>query len=323
MGEIFVLAEHRQGELRDVTFEMLGKGQELAAAMDAPLAAVLLGHDVGDFATGLTKHANQVLVVEDARLEHFNSAAYQQVLAQLITEHKPGLVLMGQSAYGMDLAPSLATQLDLPLVTDCVGLEFEDGQLFAVREMYGGKVSARIAFRQADTYMTTVRQAAFPFEEGEPVGGEVITVDSPLTEEIAYRKFLEYVEAAVGEVDITQADVVVAVGRGIKEGDNMSLVEKLAEAMGGVLAGSRPVVDAGWLPPYRQVGQSGKTVKPKLYLAVGISGASQHVAGMKASSTIVAINKDPDAPIFKVADYGIVDDLFKVVPALTAQLEAR
>jgi len=320
MGEIFVLAEHRQGELRDVTFEMLGKGQELAVAMDAPLAAVLLGHDVGDFATELTKHANQVLVVEDARLEHFNSAAYQQVLAHLITERKPGLVLMGQSAYGMDLAPSLATQLDSPLTTDCVGLEFEDGHLFAVREMYGGKVSAKLAFRQADLYMATLRQAAFPFEEGEPLGGEVVAVDSPLTEEIAYRRFIEYVEAAVGEVDITQADVVVAVGRGIKEEDNLPLVEKLAKAMGGVLAGSRPVVDAGWLPPDRQVGQSGKTVKPKLYLAVGISGASQHVAGMKASSTIVAINKDPDAPIFKVADYGIVDDLFKVVPALTAQL---
>jgi len=292
----------------------------LAAAMDAPLAAVLLGHDVGDFATELTKHANQVLVVEDARLEHFNSAAYQQVLAHLITERKPGLVLMGQSAYGMDLAPSLATQLDSPLTTDCVGLEFEDGHLFAVREMYGGKVSAKLAFRQADLYMATLRQAAFPFEEGEPLGGEVVAVDSPLTEEIAYRRFIEYVEAAVGEVDITQADVVVAVGRGIKEEDNLPLVEKLAKAMGGVLAGSRPVVDAGWLPPDRQVGQSGKTVKPKLYLAVGISGASQHVAGMKASSTIVAINKDPDAPIFKVADYGIVDDLFKVVPALTAQL---
>ncbi len=323
MGEIFVLAEHRQGELRDVTFEMLGKGQELAAAMDEPLTAVLLGHSVDGFATELAKQASQVLVAEDERLEHFNSAAYQQVLAHLITGRKPSLVLIGHSACGMDLAPSLATQLDLPLVTDCVGLEVEDGQLFAVREMYGGKVSARIAFRQADVYMATVRQAAFPFEEGELLSGEIIAVDSPLTEEIKSKRFIEYVEAAVGEVDISQADVVVAVGRGIKEEDNMSLVERLAEALGGVLAGSRPVVDAGWLPPDRQVGQSGRTVKPKLYLAVGISGASQHVVGMRASSTIVAINKDPDAPIFKVAHYGIVDDLLKVVPALTAQLEAR
>jgi len=323
MGEIFVLAEHRQGELRDVTFEMLGKGQELAGAMDEPLTAVLLGHSVDGFATELAKQASQVLVVEDERLEHFNSAAYQQVLAHLITGRKPSLVLIGHSACGMDLAPSLATQLDLPLVTDCTGLEVEDGQLFAVREMYGGKVSARVAFSQADTYMATVRQAAFPFEEGEPLGGEIIAVDSPLTEEIKSKRFIEYVEAAVGEVDISQADVVVAVGRGIKEEDNMSLVERLAEALGGVLAGSRPVVDAGWLPPDRQVGQSGRTVKPKLYLAVGISGASQHVVGMRASSTIVAINKDPDAPIFKVAHYGIVDDLLKVVPALTARLEAR
>jgi electron transfer flavoprotein alpha subunit len=317
---IFVLAEHRRGELRDVTFEMLGKGQELAAAMGVPLAVVLLGHNVDDFATELAKYANQVLIIADERLEHFNSVAYKQVLAYLIAERKPSLVLMGHSAYGMDLAPSLATQLDLPLVTDCTELEFEDGQLFAVREMYGGKVSARVAFGQADTYIATARQAAFPFEEGEPLGGEIVAVDSPLTEEIAYRRFLEYVEAVVGEVDITQAEVVVAAGRGIKEPENMSLVEKLAEALGGVVAGSRPVVDAGWLPPDRQVGQSGKTVKPKLYVAVGISGASQHVAGMKASDIIVAINKDPDAPIFKAAHYGIVDDLFKVVPALTAQL---
>jgi len=323
MGEILVLAEHRRGELRDVSFEMLGKGQELAMAMDVPLAAVLLGHNVDGFATELAKYANRVLVVEDERLGHFNADAYQQVLAHLITARKPSLVLIGHSAYGMDLAPSLATQLNLPLVTDCVGLEFEDGQLFAVREMYGGKVSARVAFRPADTYMVTVRQAAFPFEEGQLLGGEIMAVDSPLSGEIEYRRFLEYVEAAVGEVDITQADIVVAVGRGIKEKDNLPLVEKLAQALGGVLAGSRPVVDAGWLPPERQVGQSGKTVKPKLYVAVGISGASQHLAGMKASSTIVAINKDPDAPIFKVAHYGIVDDLFKVVPALTAQLEGR
>jgi electron transfer flavoprotein alpha subunit len=320
MGEIFVLAEHRRGELRDVTLEMLGKGQELAAATGQSLAAVLLGHNVDGFATELAKYANRVLVVEDERLEHFNSEAYQQVLAHLITEHKPGLVLIGHSAYGMDLAPSLATQLDLPLVTDCVGLEFEDGHLFAVREMYGGKVSATVVFCPAHTYMATVRQAAFPFEEGELLGGEVMAVDSPLTEEVKYRKFLEYVEAAVGDVDITQADVVVAVGRGIKEEENLALVKRLAQALGGVLAGSRPVVDAGWLPPDRQVGQSGKTVKPRLYLAVGISGASQHVVGMKAASTIVAINKDPDAPIFKVAHYGIVDDLFKVVPALTEQL---
>jgi electron transfer flavoprotein alpha subunit len=320
MGEIFVLAEHRRGELRDVTLEMLGKGQELAAATGQSLAAVLLGHNVDGFATELAKYANRVLVVEDERLEHFNSEAYQQVLAHLITEHKPGLVLIGHSAYGMDLAPSLATQLDLPLVTDCVGLEFEDGHLFAVREMYGGKVSATVVFFPAHTNNANLRQAAFPFEEGELLGGEVMAVDSPLTEEVKYRKFLEYVEAAVGDVDITQADVVVAVGRGIKEEENLALVKRLAQALGGVLAGSRPVVDAGWLPPDRQVGQSGKTVKPRLYLAVGISGASQHVVGMKAASTIVAINKDPDAPIFKVAHYGIVDDLFKVVPALTEQL---
>jgi len=198
----------------------------------------------------------------------------------------------------------------------------EDGRLLAVREMYGGKLQARVSFKGGEQYLATVRQAAFPLQELEPLGGQIVAVDSPLAEEARRKRFIEYVEAAVGEVDITQSDIIVAVGRGIKEQENLEIVEKLAEAVGGVLAGSRPVIDAGWLPPDRQVGQSGKTVKPKLYIAVGISGASQHLAGMKASDTIVAINKDPGAPIFNVATYGIVDDLFKVVPALTEQLSS-
>jgi len=322
MGDVFVLAEHRRGELREVTLEMLGKGRALAEQMGGNLKAVLLGHGVDAFASELADQAHEVLVVEDEQLENFNSELYQKVLVSLLADRKPTLALIGHTACGMDLAPSLAAELDLPLATDCIGFEFEDGRLLAIREMYGGKLQANVSFGESEQYMATVRQAAFPIKELEPLGGQIVAVDSPLAEEARRKKFIEYVEAAVGDVDITQSEVVVAVGRGIKEQENLEIVQKLAEIAGGVLAGSRPVIDAGWLPPDRQVGQSGKTVKPKLYIAVGISGASQHLSGMKGSDTIVAINKDPGAPIFNVATYGIVDDLFKVVPALTEQLSS-
>ena len=322
MADVFVLAEHRRGEFREVTLEMLGKGRELAEQMGGSLKAVLLGHGVDAFAGELVSQAHEVLVVEDERLENFNSELYQKVLVSLLAERKPTLTLIGHTACGMDLAPSLAAELNLPLATDCIGFEFEDGRLMAIREVYGGKLQARVSFGESEQYLATVRQAAFPLQELESLGGQIVAVDSPLAEEARRKKFIEYVEAAVGDVDITQSEIVVAVGRGIKEQENLEIVEKLAEAVGGVLAGSRPVIDAGWLPPDRQVGQSGKTVKPKLYIAVGISGASQHLSGMKASDTIVAINKDSGAPIFNVATYGIVDDLFKVVPALTEQLSS-
>ena len=320
MGDVFVLAEHRRGELREVTSEMLGKGRELAGQLGGSLKAVLLGQGVDAFAGELANQAHEVLVVEDERLENFNSELYQKVLVSLLADRQPTLTLIGHTACGMDMAPSLAAELDLPLATDCIGFEFEDGQLLAIRERYGGKLQSKVSFKESGQYMATVRQAAFPLKELEPLGGQIVAVDSPLIEEARRKKFIEYVEAAIGDVDITQSDIVVAVGRGIKEQENLEIMEKLAKAVGGVLAGSRPVIDSGWLSPDRQVGQSGKTVKPKLYIAVGISGASQHLAGMKASDTIVAINKDPGAPIFNVATYGIVDDLFKVVPALTEQL---
>jgi electron transfer flavoprotein alpha subunit len=320
MGDVFVLAEHRRGELREVTLEMLGKGRDLAGQMGGSLTAVLLGHGVDAFAGELANQAHEVLVVEDERLENFNSDLYQKVLVSLLADQKPTLTLIGHTACGMDLAPSLAAELNLPLATDCVGFEFKDSSLIAIREMYAGKLQASVSFGESKQYMATVRQAAFPIHELEPLGGQTVAVDSPLAEEARRKKFIEYVEAAVGDVDITQSEIIVAVGRGIKEQENLEIVQKLAEATGGVLAGSRPVIDAGWLPPDRQVGQSGKTVKPKLYIAVGISGASQHLSGMKGSDTIVAINKDAGAPIFNVATYGIVDDLFKVVPALMEQL---
>jgi electron transfer flavoprotein alpha subunit len=297
---------------------MLSKGRELAGVLDAQLVAGLLGHEVAKFAETLKKWAHQVVVVEDSKLKNFNADAYQRVLSAIIEERQPGLTLMGHTSFGVDLVPPLATELGFPLTTDCVDIQLRDGVPWAIRQVYGGKLNAEVSFVSTPC-MVTLRQGVFPIEEAD-LQGQIVTLDSPLKEEITYRRFIQYIEAVVGDVDITQADILVSVGRGIREEKNMPLVEELAKALGGVLSCSRPITDSGWLPPDRQVGQSGRTVKPKLYVAVGISGAFQHVAGMSGAETVVAINKDPNAPIFSVAHYGIVGDLFQLVPALTEKI---
>jgi electron transfer flavoprotein alpha subunit len=317
MTEIFVLAEHRQGQLRDITFEMLTKARELAEKSNAEPVAVILGKNVMEHAKNLAEHAKKVLLVEDAKLENFNSEAYQRVLSQLIKVHKPVLTIIGHTSYGVELAPRLAASLNIPLATDCIDLAFEGDTFTITRQMYGGKVNAKATLRKSESYMVTVRQAAFQAQKPPaPLNGQIIEVPSPLTEEIATKRFLEYVLPPPGGVDITAAEVLVGVGRGIKDQSNIPMVEELAKMLGGVLACSRPIVDKGWLPSDRQVGTSGKTVKPKLYIALGISGAFQHVLGMKNSDLIIAVNKDPKAPIFSFSDYGVVEDLFKVVPVL-------
>ncbi len=323
MTDLFVLVEHRQGEIRDITFEMLTKGRELAERTNANLTAVLLGHKTKDYAEKLADYAEKVLVVKDTKLENFNSVAYQRVLAQLISKHKPSLVMIGHTGFGVDLAPSLATHLNLPLATDCIDLDFEGKKLVVVRQVYGGKVNVKAWLRDSDSYVVTIRPATFEAKEIEPLGGEIAEIESPLAAAIENKRFVEYVQPPAGEVDITSADVIVGVGRGIKDEENMQMVEELASKLGGVLGCSRPIVDKEWLPKDRQVGTSGKTVKPKLYIAVGVSGAFQHVTGMKNSDLIIAVNKDPKAPIFRVADYGVVDDLFKVLPALKAKIEEQ
>jgi electron transfer flavoprotein alpha subunit len=319
MNEIFVLAEHRQGQIRDITFEMLTKGRELAENTNSDLTAVLLGKEVKEQAKTLSQYAKKVLLVEDAKLENFNSEAYQKVLSSLINEHKPLLTMIGHTSFGVDLAPSLAAASKLPLATDCIDLEFEDKTLLITRQMYGGKVNVKATVRKAEGYIVTVRQAAFEAQK-PAMNGEIIEKLSPLSEEITKKRFVEYVLPPPGGVDITAADVLVGVGRGIKDESNMPIVEELAKSLGGVLACSRPIVDKGWLSNDRQVGSSGKTVKPKLYIALGISGAFQHVLGMKNSDLIIAVNKDPNAPIFSFADYGVVEDLFKIAPPLKSKI---
>lgn len=317
MSDILVLAEHRRGELREVSMEMLAA----AAGLGGEVVAVLLGNKVDSMAEKLAGYSDRVLYVDDPIFENYNPENYQAVMKSLIEQRKPKYVLMAHTAQGIDMAPALAVQMDMPYVTDVIDFKIEDSVVKPVRTYYQGKVNADYVLKGNAPYLITVRESSFPFAE-PPKHGDIEKIDCPLKADIEARKFIEYLEAAAGDVDITQADILVSVGRGIKEPENLKMIEELAAELNATISASRAVVDAGWLPHERQVGTSGKTVKPKVYLAIGISGAFEHVAGMKGSKNIIAINKDPKAPIFTVATYGIVDDLFKVVPKLIEQLRA-
>jgi len=316
MGEIFVLVEHRQGKIRDITYEMLGVGETIASKQEVSSTAVLLGYNVKNFAEELATRTSKVLVVEDVQLENFNSIFYQNVLSSLITKHQPLLTLIGHTAFGMDLAPSVSVEIGFPLVTDCIGLSFEESRLKAVRSIYGGKINVKVSMRESKGYLATIRPGVFaPAMPGEKKG-RILLESSSLQGTIDVKKFIEYIEAPITGEDITQAEIIISVGQGIGGPEHIPMIEEVAKSLGGVIACSRPVVDRNWLPKERQVGISGKTVKPKVYIAIGISGAFQHVTAMQGSETIIAINKDPRAPIFGVADYGIVDDFLNVIPIL-------
>ncbi|MGA2106660.1 MAG: electron transfer flavoprotein subunit alpha/FixB family protein [Syntrophorhabdales bacterium] len=316
MMEIFALAEHRQGRIRDVTYEVLAAGEKLALDLGVACTAVLLGADVVDFSRDLAARASKVLIVEDSRLEHFNSVLYQRVLSSLIATHKPVLTLMGHTALGIDLAPSLSVETGLPLVTDCIDLSFESKRLKAVRSIYGGKIHAAVSLRESEGYVATVRPGVFAPAPARDEKAGVVFEASPLHSGAPGKKFVEYIEAPLMGEDITQAEIIVSIGQGIGGPEHIPAIEEVAKNLGAVLACSRPVVDRDWLPKERQVGISGKTVKPKIYLAIGISGAFQHVTAIRGSETIIAINRDPRAPIFSVADYGIVDSFQNVIPFL-------
>ena len=319
MAAIFVVIEHRNQVLADISLQMLSKGRQLAGQIDAELFAVVIGQDVTRYAHELTKWADKVLAIRTEQLEEPLAEPYQKILSSLIRERKPRLVLIGHSSFGMDLAPSLAIELGAPLATDCIDISTENDIFIVVRSIYNGKVNAVYSVAPSETTIVTGRVGEFPVEEID-VKGQIEEIGFPLDDNFDYKRFEGYVEQEAGAVDITQADVLVSVGRGIKEKDNIEMAEELARALGGVISCSRPVVDSGWLPSEHQVGLSGKTVEPKLYLTLGISGAFQHMVGMKGSKMIVAINRDSRAPIFNVADYGIVDNIFRVVPALTKKI---
>lgn len=321
MKQIFVLAEHRKQQLRDATWEAIAAGRKLASDLGAELTCLVLGTQVADMADKLAKECPRVLAVNDSKFEPFNSDAIMKALVSILQDRKPFMLIMGNSNSVIDLAPGLSVALDAALATDCFGFEVRDGKILASRQMYSYKVNATVSFKDAEKIVATLRGGAFSFTPSGSAAGAVETVPSPLADEPLRKRFLGYVEAEKGDIDIASADIIISVGRGIGDEPDMEVFESLAEAMGGVLACSRPIVDKNLLPKYHQVGTSGVEVKPKVYLALGISGAFQHVGGIKGSPLIVAVNKDPRAPIFRVAQYGIVGDLNVVVPALEEKIK--
>ncbi|WP_142860283.1 electron transfer flavoprotein subunit alpha/FixB family protein [Salinigranum halophilum] len=312
---VLAVADHRRGELRDVSYELVTAGRELAEALDAELHVAVVSGDVEAFAEHLSLDGVDT-VHTVAHGEEFNHDVYVQALEALDAEVDPTVLLMPNSVNGLDYAPAVASSLGLPLVSDAVALAWDDG-LTVTREMYASKVETTVDV-DADRVAVTIRGGEWgPTEDhGSPA---VEAFDLTVDESRVRSRVTGFEEVGGGDVDIADADVLVSVGRGIEEEENIELVEELADAMGATLSASRPIVDNGWLPKNRQVGQSGKVVTPDVYLAIGISGAVQHVAGMKGAETIIAINTDPNAPIFDIADYGIVGDLFDVVPALVEQ----
>ncbi len=319
MGEIFVVVEHRQGEVRDITFEMLYKANKLCQEFSHHLTAILIGGNEA-FINDIAQRADRVISFEDERLKNFNADTYKEILNGLIQKHRPFLTLMGHTSWGMDLGPALSIKTGYPLATDCVDIMIEDNRPMVIRQIYSGKVFSKVSFKESEGYLMTVRPGAFLPEEVAERQGEVIKKEIPADVAEPRKQFVEFVDTGAGEVDITQSELLVSVGRGIGEEENIEVVKELASLMGGAVSCSRPVVDKNWMPKYHQVGTSGKSVKPKVYFAMGISGAFQHVAGITGAGTVIAVNKDKKAPIFRVADYGVVEDLFKVVDALKEKL---
>ncbi len=324
---ILLLTEQREGKWNKTSFETLAAAQRIAAETKGKLAGLVIGKGVRALAEELAaSRLDEVLLVEHDLLEAYTADGFTLALAQVITQVKPDLVLLPHTYQVRDYAPKLAASLGKGMIADCIGYRKENGKLVFIRQMFQGKTAADVTFAGAPPWFASFQAGAFRADLVESGSGEkapVKPVSVDLKPEQIRTRPLELFREAKQAVDLTQAPIIVAIGRGIKAAENIPMADKLARLLGGELAASRPICDEGWLPMERQIGSSGQSVAPKLYLALGISGAIQHVVGMKGARTIVAINKDANAPIFEVADYGIVGDIFEVVPALTEELEKR
>jgi electron transfer flavoprotein alpha subunit len=320
MPGIVTFAEHRDGRLRRPSLEAVSEARRLAASLQGPVTAVLVGPGVEGLAAELASYgADKVHVFDDSALGAYATEPWARALAQAVTEAKPAAVLVPFTATGKDLAPRAAARLGAGLVSDCVSFAVKDGRLEARRPMYAGKAYATVRW-EGDPQMATLRPNVFPLEKPDPSRKAQVTKGQVDTS--ARAKVTAVHAAAAGKVELTEAQIIVSGGRGLKGPENFHLIQGLADALGAAVGASRAVVDAGWVDHQYQVGQTGKTVSPTLYVACGISGAIQHLAGMSSSKIIVAINKDPDAPIFKVASYGLVGDVFEILPKLTEAAKA-
>jgi electron transfer flavoprotein alpha subunit/NAD-dependent dihydropyrimidine dehydrogenase PreA subunit len=324
---VWVFAEQKKGKIQSVTYELLGEGRKLADQRGVELAAVLIGDDLEAEARELfIRGADKVYLAESERLADFLDEPYSRILSRLIREHKPEIVLTGATAIGRSLIPRVAAEIKTGLTADCTELAIDEerGLLLQTRPAFGGNIMATIICEDYRPQMATVRYKVMKEADADPErSGEIIRVEVTPDELISRTRFLESVEELEYAVNITEADIIVSGGRGMKGPENYAILQELAGLLDGAVGASRAAVDADWIPYSHQVGQTGKTVQPKVYIACGISGAIQHLVGMQSSEIIIAINKDPDAPIFSVATYGMVGDLFEIVPALIKRLKSR
>ncbi len=320
---VMTVAEQRDGEIRKISFELVSEGRRLADAIGQEVTAVLLGSGITDKAAALAHYgADRVLVADDPRLANYTTDAYVSVLETVVKANDPAILLLGASVQGKDLAARLAARLQVGMAQDCTGFDVVDGKVVATRPIYAGKAYAKVTFSESWPQMATARPNVLSLNEPDTSRmAEIADVDLSLDDDTLKTRIVDTLRDKSGKVDLTEADKIVSGGRGMKAPENYKILEELADLIGASVGASRSAVDAGWRPHTDQVGQTGKVVSPNLYIACGISGAIQHLAGMGTSKIIVAVNKDPDAPIFQRADYGVVDDLFKIVPALTEELK--
>ena len=337
---VYVYAQQVDNEISGIAYELLGKAKELAAPLNTDVTAVLIGSDVKGLADSLAEYgADKVIVVDDPELKDYRTEPYAHALASVINKYKPEIMLVGATAIGRDLGPTVSARVATGLTADCTVLEIGDfplvavpgkedeqkhNQLLMTRPAFGGNTIATIACPYNRPQMATVRPGVMQkIAKIEGAKANVVEYNPGFTPDNRYVEILNVVKAVKNTANIMDAKILVSGGRGVGSKENFKLLDDLAEVLGGTVSCSRAVVDAGWKPKDLQVGQTGKTVRPNVYFAIGISGAIQHVAGMEESDIIVAINKDEDAPIFDVADYGVVGDLNKIVPALTESLKAE
>ena len=320
---ILVVVEQREGKLNRVSWETITAAQSIAAATGWPLEAAVAGANAGSIAGEVAgKRLAKVHVVDSPKLEPYTPDAFAAALRQLIAAKQPKLVLMPHTYQVRDFVPKLATAMNRAVISDCIGFKYENGKLLFTRQMFQGKLAADVSFNSDAPWFATFQNGAFRGDQAEAGSNAapVEMVSAEIADGVVRNKPQEVFKEAKQAVDLTQAEIIVSVGRGIKEQKNIELAKQLAETLGGDLAASRPICDSGWLPMDRQIGSSGQTVAPKLYLALGISGAIQHIVGMKGSRTIIAVNKDSEAPIFEIADYAVVANLFDIVPPLIEEV---
>ncbi len=321
---ILVVLEQRQGKLSRVSWETLAAGQALSAETGWTLEAAVVGSGIANLAAEVAgKKVSKVYAIESAKLEPYTPDAFVAGLKQVIQSKRPKLVLLPHTYQVRDFIPKLATAMERTVISDCVGYKKDGDKLVFTRQMFQGKFTADVSFTCEAPWFVTFQNGAFRGDKVEAgnTTAPIETMNVEIADSVVRTKPQEIFKEAKQAIDLTQAEIIVSVGRGIKEQKNIEIAKQLAEALGGELAASRPICDSGWLPMDRQVGSSGQTVAPKLYLALGISGAIQHVVGMKGARAIIAINKDSEAPIFEIADYAVVGNLFDVVPALMEEIK--